>query len=89
MHRNIKKLTSTVRHVENIAILRHEKLNALAHAHIRAHGEHPIWQGIETEPGPEDIPHIEHMIAGLEKTALQAAKSALKELNKIIRELEN
>ena len=33
--------------------------------------------------------NIEHMIAGLEKTALQAAKSALKELNKIIRELEN
>lgn len=89
MHRNIKKLTSTVRHVENIAILRQEKLNALAHAHTRARGEHPIWQGIETEPGPEDIPHIKHMIAGLEKTALQAAKSALKELNKIIRELEN
>lgn len=89
MHQNIKKLTSTVRHVENIAILRQEKLNALAHAHTRARGEHPIWQGIETEPGPEDIPHIEHMIAGLEKTALQAAKSALKELNKIIRELEN
>lgn len=89
MHQNIKKLTSTVRHVENIAILRQEKLNALAHAHTRARGEHPIWQGIETEPGPEDIPHIKHMIAGLEKTALQAAKSALKELNKIIRELEN
>lgn len=89
MHRNIKKLTAAVMHVENIAILRQEKLNALAHAHIRARGEHPIWQGIETEPGPEDIPHIKHMIAGLEKTALQAAKSALKELNKIIRELEN
>lgn len=89
MHRNIKKLTAAVMHVENIAILRQGKLNALAHAHIRARGEHPIWQGIETEPGPEDIPHIEHMIAGLEKTALQAAKSALKELNKIIRELEN
>lgn len=89
MHQNIKKLTATVRHVENIAILRQEKLNALAHAHTRARGEHPIWQGIETEPGPEDIPHIKHMIAGLEKTALQAAKSALKELNKIIRELEN
>lgn len=89
MRRNVKKLTAAVMHVENIAILRQEKLNALAHAHIRARGEHPIWQGIETEPGPEDIPHIEHMIAGLEKTALQAAKSALKELNKIIRELEN
>lgn len=89
MHRNIKKLTAAVMHVENIAILRQEKLNALAHAHIRARGEHPIWQGIETEPGPEDIPHIEQMIAGLEKTALQAAKSALKKLNKIIRELEN
>ncbi len=89
MHRNIKKLTAAVMHVENIAILRQEKLNALAHAHTRARGEHPIWQGIETEPGPEDIPHIKHMIAGLEKTALQAAKSALKELNKIIRELEN
>lgn len=37
----------------------------------------------------ENVKNIEHMIAGLEKTALQAAKSALKELNKIIRELEN
>ena len=37
----------------------------------------------------ENVKNIEQMIAGLEKTALQAAKSALKELNKIIRELEN
>lgn len=42
MHRNIKKLTAAVMHVENIAILRQEKLNALAHAHTRARGEHPI-----------------------------------------------
>lgn len=84
-----KRLAGAVAQVESIAILRQGKLNALAHAHTRARGEHPIWQGIETEPGPEDIPHIKHMIAGLEKTALQAAKSALKELNKIIRELEN
>lgn len=84
-----KRLAATVAQVESVAILRQGKLNALAHAHARARGEHPIWQGIETEPGPEDIPHIKHMIAGLEKTALQAAKSALKELNKIIRELEN
>lgn len=84
-----KRLAGAVAQVESVAILRQEKLNALAHAHIRARGEHPIWQGVETEPGPEDIPHIEHMTAGLEKTALQAAKSALKEINKIIRELEN
>ena len=84
-----KRLAATVAQVESVAILRRGKLSALAHAHARARGEHPIWQGIETEPGPEDIPHIKHMIAGLEKTALQAAKSALKELNKIIRELEN
>ena len=37
----------------------------------------------------ENVKNIEQMITGLEKTALQAAKSALKELNKIIRELEN
>ena len=37
----------------------------------------------------EHVKNIEQMIAGLEKTTLQAAKSALKELNKIIRELEN
>lgn len=84
-----KRLAGAVAQVESVAILRQAKLSALAHAHARARGEHPIWQGIETEPGPEDIPHIEHMIGGLEKTALQAAKSALKELNKIIRELEN
>ena len=84
-----KRLAGAVAQVESVAILRQEKLNALTHAHTRARGEHPIWQGIETEPGPEDIPHIEHMIAGLEKAALSAAKSALKELNKIIRELEN
>lgn len=84
-----KRLAATVAQVESVAILRQGKLSALAHAHSRARGENPIWQGIETEPGPEDIPHIKHMIAGLEKAALQAAKSALKELNKIIRELEN